>query len=170
LGNFVLFDGLPVTRRGGIDGSRLEDSGGNSVEEGTVDDISVAGDPTDIGHASEVVVWMDVEDVFDGYSGSKEVAAGGMDNALWLSSGSRGLDLKPVKPPRKDRVKTHVETEKRILGLHNLGRAVARNLEGFFMPPFITSFSPGNSFASPPGNENMFNQGALLEMMGSRRP
>ena len=38
LGQFVLFDGLPVARGGGVDRSRFEDGGGDAVKEGPVDD------------------------------------------------------------------------------------------------------------------------------------
>jgi hypothetical protein len=36
------------------------------VAEGAVDNVGVAGDPTNVGHAGELVVGVDVKDTFDG--------------------------------------------------------------------------------------------------------
>ena len=48
----------------------------------------MTGDPADVGHAGEAVIWVDVEDVLDGESGAQEVATGGVDDALGLASRS----------------------------------------------------------------------------------
>ena len=53
--------------------------------------LRVTSDPTDIGHASELVLGVDIEDVFDGQSGSEEVTTSGMNNTFGLAGGSRGL-------------------------------------------------------------------------------
>jgi hypothetical protein len=47
--------------------------------------------PSDIGHASESVSRMNIKDVFDGQGGAQEVATGGVNDALRLAGGSRGL-------------------------------------------------------------------------------
>lgn len=52
----------------------------------------MAGDPTDIGHACEPVLGMDIEDVLYSQGGSKEITSGCVDDTLWLASGSGGLD------------------------------------------------------------------------------
>jgi hypothetical protein len=85
LGNLVLVDGLPVAGGSGIDWSRLENGGGNAVTERPVDDVSVAGNPTDVSHASKAIVIVDVEDVFDGKSSAEEVSTRGVNDALWFT-------------------------------------------------------------------------------------
>ena len=40
LGDLVLLDGLPVARRGRVNGGRFEDSGADAVEKGSVDDVT----------------------------------------------------------------------------------------------------------------------------------
>lgn len=44
LGEFVLLDGLPVAGRSRVDGSRLEDGGGDTVGERAVDDVAIKSD------------------------------------------------------------------------------------------------------------------------------
>ena len=53
--------------------------------------LRVAGDPADVSHAREPVPRVDIKDVLDSQGGSKEVTGGGMDDTLWLASGSGGL-------------------------------------------------------------------------------
>jgi hypothetical protein len=66
LGKFVFLYSLPIARRGGVHGSTLEYGGGYTVGERAVDDVGVPCDPTNVGHAGEAVVWVDVEYVFEG--------------------------------------------------------------------------------------------------------
>lgn len=40
MGNTVLLDGLPVTGRGRVDGGGFEDGGSDSIEKGSVDDVT----------------------------------------------------------------------------------------------------------------------------------
>ena len=51
----------------------------------------MTGDPADIGHAGELVLGVDIEDVLEGQGSSEKVTTGGVNNTLWLASGSRGL-------------------------------------------------------------------------------
>lgn len=51
----------------------------------------MAGDPTDISHASELIVGVDIEDVLDSEGGAEEVSTGGMNDTLRLPSGTRSL-------------------------------------------------------------------------------
>ena len=51
----------------------------------------MASDPANVSHAGELVVWVDIEDVFDGQGSTEEVSSGGMDDALGLASRSGGL-------------------------------------------------------------------------------
>lgn len=56
----------------------------------------MTGDPADIGHASEAIIWMDVEDVLDGESGAQQVSTSSVDNTLGLASRSRSLAHREV--------------------------------------------------------------------------
>jgi len=51
----------------------------------------VTSDPTDIGHTGEPVLGVDIENVLEGQGSAEEVTTGGVDDTLWLASGSRGL-------------------------------------------------------------------------------
>ena len=53
--------------------------------------LRVAGDPADIGHTSELVLGMDIEDVLEGQGSSEEVTSSGVNDTLWLAGGPRGL-------------------------------------------------------------------------------
>lgn len=91
LGNLVLVDGLPVPCGGRVDGRRLEDGSRHTVCERTVYDVGMSGDPSNVGHASEAVVWVHVKDVLDGQSRPEEVATGGVDDTLRFSSRAGSL-------------------------------------------------------------------------------
>ena len=62
-----------------------------------------------------------------------------------------------------DNPDTHVKDKQRVLSGHDLGWAVAWNLESLFVPPFVTSLGPGNGFSGPLEDKNVFNHGALIE-------
>lgn len=53
--------------------------------------LRVTGNPTNIGHAAEPILGVDIEDVLDGQGGSEKVTSSGMDNTFWFASGTRGL-------------------------------------------------------------------------------
>ena len=91
LGGLPLVDKVPVSSRGRVDRGGLEDGGRDTVEQRSVDDISVTGDPSDIGHASELVIGVDVKHVFDSQESSEEVSSCRVDDTLGLSCRSRSL-------------------------------------------------------------------------------
>lgn len=92
LRELVLLDDIPVAGWGRVDGSGFKDGGGRAERQRAVDDVGVASDPTNVGHAGEAVFRMNVEDVLDGESGAQEVASGGVDDALGLASGTGSLE------------------------------------------------------------------------------
>jgi len=53
--------------------------------------VRVTSNPANIGHAGELVLRVDIEDVLDGQGGSKKVTGSGVDNTFWFTSGSRCL-------------------------------------------------------------------------------
>src|SRR4051794_27977101 len=80
---------------------------GSAVLQRPIDDIAVAGDPSDVGGAPVDVVFLDVENPFCGDVSTDRIAAGGVDDALRLTGGSRG-----------------VEDVKGMLGVERLGGAI----------------------------------------------
>jgi len=83
--NLVLFNDLPVTGRGGVYGSGLEDGGCDAVGERTIDDVGMACDPADVGHAGEAVVGVNIKDVFEGDGSTDKVTCSRMNKTLWFS-------------------------------------------------------------------------------------
>jgi hypothetical protein len=71
LSEFMLGYSLPITRRSGIDGRRFKDRGGDSVEKRAIDDVGVARDPSNVGHAGEAISGVDVKDILHSQSGSE---------------------------------------------------------------------------------------------------
>lgn len=69
-----------------------------------------------------------------------------MDNSLGLSGRPTG-----------------VEDEERILGAHDLDRADGRDLGALLVPPRISTLGPGDLAARSLEDENVLDQGALLE-------
>ena len=45
----------------------------------------MTSDPTNVGHARELVVWVDVEHILDGQSGTEEIASGRVNDSFWLA-------------------------------------------------------------------------------------
>ena len=66
-GDLVVVDDLPEAVVGGVVGGALVHEDGGSALEGAVDDVGVAGDPSDVGGAPvDVVGVAEVEDVLGG--------------------------------------------------------------------------------------------------------
>ncbi len=81
-----------------------------AVRERPVDDVGVAGDPADVGGAPvDVGVGLDVEDVAVRVRALRQVAAGGVQDALGLAGRARG-----------------VEQVERVLGVERLGGVLVR--------------------------------------------
>ena len=52
--------------------------------------LRVTGDPTDISHAGEFILGVDIEDVLEGQGSFEKVTTSGVNDTLWLASGSGG--------------------------------------------------------------------------------
>lgn len=104
----MFLDSFPVARGGGVDWGAFEYGGGHAVAEGAVDDVGVAGDPTNVGHAGEFVIVVDVKDVFEGERSAEEVTTCSVHNALGFSGRSGGI-----------------EDEEGIFGSHDFGGTVS---------------------------------------------
>jgi hypothetical protein len=92
LGNLVLLDSLPVAGWGGVNWSGFEDGSADTICEWSINDVGVTSNPTDISHAGELVVWVNIEYVFYGKGGAKEVSASSMNDTLRFSRRTRSLD------------------------------------------------------------------------------
>lgn len=82
----VLLNSLPVTRGCGIYGRGFEHGCRDTIGKRAVNNISVTSDPTNISHASELVLWVKIKHVFDSQSGAKQVSASGVNDSLGFSS------------------------------------------------------------------------------------
>jgi hypothetical protein len=56
----------------------------------------MAGNPTNISHAGELVVGVYVKDVLDSQSGAEEVSTSSMNDTLRLAGGARSLRMKLI--------------------------------------------------------------------------
>lgn len=45
----------------------------------------MTSDPTNVGHACEFVVWVDVEHILDGQSSTEEIASSRVNDSFWLA-------------------------------------------------------------------------------------
>ena len=75
----------------GIGRHALEDDAARRQRQGPVDDVGMAGDPADVGHAPIDVLGVDVLDVFGGAGGISEIAAGAVLASLGLAGGAAGV-------------------------------------------------------------------------------
>jgi hypothetical protein len=79
--------------------------GGGSVGEGAVDDVSVPGDPTDVGGAPVDVARVVVEDIFEGGGSVQQIASCCVENSLGLASGTTTITsihiLNEIGPRKK---------------------------------------------------------------------
>ena len=53
----------------------------------------MTSNPTNVGHACELVVRVYIEDIFDGQGGTEEVSTSGMNDTLRLPGGARSLHI-----------------------------------------------------------------------------
>ena len=85
------FGDPPRTTGIGIGGHPLVDHAGRAERQRAVDDVGVAGDPADVGHAPVGVVGVDVLVVLRGAGDVGEVAAGAVLAALGSGRGAAGV-------------------------------------------------------------------------------
>ena len=101
--DLVLVDDAPEARGVGVIRHALEHQAGRAVRQRAIDDITVPGDPADVGRAPVDVVLAVVEDAGEGVVHVHQVAAARVQHALRLAGRSG-----------------RVEDEERILGVHPL--------------------------------------------------
>ena len=87
-----------------------------------VDDVAVAGDPSDVGGTPVGVFFFQIEDPFGGEVGADGISAGGVHDAFGFSGGAGG-----------------VEDVERMLGVERLGGADVGSFRHKIVPPVITA-------------------------------
>mmetsp|Transcript_39376 Transcript_39376/g.70554 ORF Transcript_39376/g.70554 Transcript_39376/m.70554 type:complete len:438 (-) Transcript_39376:1019-2332(-) len=125
LGHAVLVDDGPKAAGVGVRGDALEYHLRDAVQHGAVREVGVACDPTAVGGAEIDVVGVEVKDVFRGGGSVDHVAAGGVEDALRLAGGARG-----------------VEQEQRVLRLHPFAGALGGQTRDRVLPPHIAPLHP----------------------------
>src|SRR5690349_2768981 len=85
-------DRLPEAPEVGIVWNAVEHHARSAHRERAVDDISVTGNPADVGGAPEDVVRFVIENPLEGRSGPGRVTAGGVDDALRLPRRARRVE------------------------------------------------------------------------------
>ena len=118
----VALDQVPVPVGAGVARRPLELDGRRAVGERTVDEVRVPRDPADVGLAPVDVVVLDVEDPLRRGLDLREVAAGGVHDALGLARRARG-----------------VEDVEDVLGVHLLGRALVVGLVHQVVPVLVAA-------------------------------
>lgn len=148
LGDLVFCDELPVAGGGWVCGDGLEEDGGGAEGEGSIDDVRVSGDPTDVGHAGKDVVRVVIKDILDRRGSAEQVTRGGMHDSLGLTSRSRS-----------------VKQKQGVLRVHRLRGEVVHPLGALLSPPEIPSFLHGDLGTSTLADNDGLNRGARLERL-----
>src|SRR5271155_441993 len=120
--DLVALDDGPETVGLGMVGSAFVHEGGGAVLQRAVDDVAVAGDPSDVGGTPVGVFFFQIEDPFGGYVGADGIAAGGVDYAFGFAGGAGG-----------------VQDIERMLGIQGLGGADVGSFGHQIVPPVITA-------------------------------
>lgn len=127
----------------------------------------MTSDPANVGHASKLVIGVNVKDVLDSQSSAEKVATSGVHDTLGLTGGSRSLSNRPYVSrsftEKKGSAGTHVENEQRIFRRHDLRRAVVRDLGGLFVPPLVATLCPWNLVSSALEHQDVLDDRALLD-------
>lgn len=148
LGDLVFCDELPVTGGGRVCGNGLEEDGGGTEGEGSIDDVRVSGDPTDVSHAGKDVVRVVIKDILDRCSSAEQVTRGSMHDSLGLTSRSRS-----------------VKQKQGILRVHRLRGEVVHPLGALLSPPEIPSFLHRDLGTGTLADNDSLNRGARLERL-----
>lgn len=138
LSDLVVLNDIPVSGEVWIGWGTLEDESGNTEKERSVNDIGVAGNPSNIASSSENISWMQIENVLSGASSSNQVTTSGVHDTLWFTSGTGG-----------------VEKEEWVLRRHQLAWNVVWILEDLLVPPEISASLHWDLGASAAENENV---------------
>ena len=139
----MTFDHVPIAASVGVERYALEEHGGRAVAQRPVNDVRVAGDPADVGHAGKNIAVVVVEDIAVGERGLQQVSRRGMGHALGAAGAARG-----------------VEKKERVLAVHVLDGAIgALTVHGLAQPDVALGIER-NLVAGSPGHEHRAHCGA----------
>ena len=88
----MALDHVPVAQVVGEERSGLEHDGGGAVQKRAPNNVSVAGNPSNISDASIDIILMNVKDVAMSGAGVDEISSGGVNNALRLAGRAGGVE------------------------------------------------------------------------------
>ena len=137
--DLMLVDHLPEAVVGREAGDAFEHQHGGPGGQRAIDDVTVAGDPADIGRAPECFAGAIIEHGFKGEIGPQQIAGGGVEHALGFAGGAAG-----------------VEDEQRIFGVHRFRSAGVRHLGADVVPPVIAVFHHGDAAAGVADDQHGF--------------
>lgn len=72
----------------------------------------VASDPTNVRHTGEPVFRVNVKDILDGHSRTKEITSGGVDDTLRLTGRTGSLHTNPTSMSAPPTVRAETERKK----------------------------------------------------------
>ena len=116
---------------------------GGAILQRSIDDVAVAGDPTNVGSAPIRVFFFEIEYPFCGEIRGDGISAGGVNHALGFAGGAG-----------------RVQDIKRMFGVERLGGTVIRSFGHELAPPVVAACLHVNRCASTFVNDNMFDRWA----------
>ncbi len=132
---------FPETIRSGVGWNAFKHNRSSAKPEGTIEDIGMSCNPTDISGTPVDIIIFHIKNVLTGVHGIGEISTSGMNNTLWLTGGTGG-----------------VEDKEDILSIHGFRLTGWSNTLGcyFIMPPAITSVCHGNIVSTTFYNNTVF--------------
>jgi hypothetical protein len=118
-----------------------------------VDDVAVPGDPTNVSAAPvQIRIRLEVEDGVVGVGHLGQIAASGVQDALRLARGARGVH--------------HIEG---VLGVEGLRRVLGRLFVDDVVPPYVAALGDLGVLAGAPHHQHGAHIGTLLQRLVDRR-
>ena len=105
--DLMTLDHVPIATIVGIHGGRLEHECAQTIQQRTVDNVGMPGDPSSIGNTGIHIALLQIERCGGGVHGIQTVSSGGMDQTLGLAGRAR-----------------RVQNEQTVFGIHPLAGAV----------------------------------------------
>jgi len=140
-----LNDVPPAAGVGGIGGPLIDHLGG-AVGEGSIDDVAVTGNPTDVCRAPvDVGFGMKIKNVLMGEGCLGEVATGGVQDPFGLTGCSGG-----------------VQNEQRVFGRKRFRCVLSGRSRHCVMPPAVATLEPFHLIAAPLHDQNVLHGGGTI--------
>mmetsp|Transcript_12076 Transcript_12076/g.34922 ORF Transcript_12076/g.34922 Transcript_12076/m.34922 type:complete len:341 (-) Transcript_12076:267-1289(-) len=147
-GDLVALNQVPVAAVVGVRRDGLEHDCGDTVGEGTVDDVGMTRDPAAVRHTGVDVPRAEAERVFRGHGCVQEVSCCRMGDALRLASGPRGE-----------------EDEHEVLAIHPLRWAVGSLCSHEFLHVQVSTFNPVHFGPGAPKDEDLVHVASITRLV-----